>query len=252
MGVSIDAQMASGEVLYMSVSGDQNRLITTVTGENKFGFNLLSSIVSNIETMKVPSLTTLEANYIELDTKPLADRYVDILKYNGTEIVGKVRIDLSNFSKTGSTITSATLSSQPTLNTVVLALSSSESKIEEVRYEYLNKYEDDGTIVNYYEGFSDFDSTYMKSISKKSKVVNNLTSTISAPRNVQSIKIAIIDAAGNVNLYNQQIAPSLYIGYSIDSFTTDSVQLTAKVFSGNGVNSITFSKSVDGIDFTDD
>jgi len=251
MGVSIDAQMASGEVLYMSVSGDTNRIITTVTGANTFGFNLLSSIVSNTETIKVPTLTATEVGYIEAGTKPLADRYVDILKYNGTEVVGKVRIDLSNFSSTGSTLTTATLSSYPTLNAVALTLASSQSGIKEVRYEYLKKFADDGTIVDYYSGFSNFDSAYMQSKSKKSRIVNGLTSTINAPKNVQSIKIAVIDNAGNINLYDQQVAPSLYIGYSIDSATTNAVQLTAKVFSGNGVKSITFSKSVDGITFTD-
>jgi len=251
MGVNLEVQMAADELLYMSVSGGTNRLIITVTGTNIFGFNLLTSIISNIETIKVPTLTTVEANYIELGTKPLGDRYINILKYKNSEIVGKIKIDLSNFSKVLPTITSATLSSYPAMNTVTLLLSSSESIIKEVRYEYLTKYTDSGTIDNYYSNVTSFDSVYMQSKAKKAVLSANST-TINAPKNVQSIKVAIIDNAGNINLYNQEIAPRLYIGYSLDSSTTDSLQLTAKMFSVNGIKSINFSKSLDGITFTDE
>ncbi|MDF2866346.1 MAG: hypothetical protein K0R72_1164 [Clostridia bacterium] len=252
MGVSIEAEMAADEFLYMSVSGDANRLITTIVGKNTFGFNLLSSIVSDSETIKVPTLTLAEANYIELGTKPLIERYVDILKYKGSEVIGKVRIDLSNFSRTLPTITSATISSYSSINTVKINLSSSESGIKEVRYEYLTKYTDNATIENYYNGITDFDTAYMLSKAKSAKVTSDLTTTINAAKNVRSIKIAVIDKAGNVNLYNQEIAPRLYIGYTLDNSTKESVQLTAKMFSVNGIKSIAFSKSIDGVTFTDE
>ena len=252
MGVNIVADMATDELLYMSVSGDPNKLITTTIGSNTFGFNLLSSIIADSETIKVPTLTIEEANYIELGTKPLVDRYVDILKYKDSEIIGKVRIDLSNFSKNLPTITSSNLLSYSSMNTVSLGLSSTDSGIKEVRYEYLTKYTDSGSIDNYYDNITDFDSAYMQSKAKKAKLSSNLTTTISAPKNVRSIKVAIIDKAGNINLYNQEIAPRLYIGYSIDISTPQSLQLTAKMFSINGIKTITFFKSLDGINFTDE
>jgi len=252
MGVNMEVQIAADESLYMSVSGGTNRLVTTTVGTNLFGFNLLTAIINNTETIKVPSLTIAEANYIEAGTKPLAERYVDILKYKGLEIIGKVRIDLSNYSKTLPTITSASLSSYTTMNTVKLLLASSESGIKEVRYEYLTRYTDNGIIENYTYNVSDFDSTYMQSKSKKAKAITNLTTTINAPKDVQSIKVAIIDNAGNISLYNQEIAPRLYIGYLVDSSTTESVQLTAKMYSLNGIKSIKFSKSLDGINFTNE
>jgi len=251
MGVNIDVEMGVGEFLYMSVSGDPNRLITTNVGNNVFGFNLLSSIITNTETIKVPTLTLVEANYIELGTKSLTDRYVDILKYKGSEVIGKVRIDLSNFSKTLPTITNATLSSYPTINTVKLSLASSESGIREIRYEYLKKYTENGTIVNYNDSYSDFDATYMQSKARKVEIKSDLFASINAPKEVQLIKIAVIDKAGNINLYNQEIAPRLYIGYAINSSTTSSLQLTANLYSINGIKSITFSKSTDGLNFTD-
>ncbi|MDD2377125.1 MAG: hypothetical protein PHD15_06930 [Clostridia bacterium] len=252
MGVNIEVEMAEYESLYMSVSGDTTRLITTTSGQNIFGFNLLSSIINDTETIKVPTLTLEEANYIELGTKPLSDRYVEILKYKNSEIIGKVRIDLSNFSKNLPTLTSEILSSYSTMNTVKLSLASSEAGIREVRYEYLTKYLDDGTIVNYDQNYSDFDATYMQSKSRKVQFKGDLVVTINAPKNVQSIKIALIDKAGNINLYNQEIAPRLYIGYTIDINTSESLQLTAKMFSANGIKSITFSRSADGVNFTDE
>jgi type II secretory pathway pseudopilin PulG len=252
MGVSLEVDMDVDEVLYMSVSGDVNRTITTIVGKNIFGFNLLSSIVEGTETIKVPALTLVEANYIELGTKPYIDRYVDILKYKNTELLGKVRIDLSNFSKTLPTIINATLSSYASINTVKLLLSNSESGIKEVRYEYLNRYTDNGTIESYYTNITDFDSLYMQSKAKISKIASDFTTTIDAPKNVKSIKVALIDRAGNINLYNQEIAPGLYIGYTLDSGTITSLQVTANMYSINGIKDVSFSKSLDGINFTDE
>ncbi|MDD2376372.1 MAG: hypothetical protein PHD15_03955, partial [Clostridia bacterium] len=252
MGVNIVAEMASDELLYMSVSGDSNREITTTIGKNTFGFDLLSSIVSDTETIKVPTLTQLEAEYIELGTKPFAERYVDILKYKNSEIIGKVRIDLSNFNNTLPTIASATLSSYTGMNMVKLLLANSDNGIKEVRYEYLTKFLENGTTENYYDNVTDFDSTYMKTEAKKAKLASDLTTIIDAPKNIKSIKVAIIDNAGNVNLYNQIIAPNLYIGYTLNSATIQSLQLTANMFSSNGIKTISFSKSIDGINYTDE
>jgi Tfp pilus assembly protein PilE len=252
MGVNIEAQIAADETLYMSVSGGANRLITTVTGSNIFGFNLLTSIVSNAETIKVPTLTTLEANYIEAGTKPLAERYVDILKYKGSDVISKVRIDLSNFSTTLPTITTATTSSYPNMNTIKLVLANTDSAIKEVRYEFLTKYTENGTIDNYYSGVSSFDNTYMQSKAKKAQIANDLTTTITASKNVQSIRVALIDNAGNINSYTQRIAPNVYIGYKLDIATPAQVLLTSNMYSTNGIKSIKFSKSLDGITFTDE
>ena len=252
MGVNIEVDIASDESLYMSVSSDPNRLITTIIGKNTFGFDSLSSIVNDTETIKVPTLTQAEANYIELGIKPLAERYVDILKYKNSEIIGRTRIDLSNFSNTLPTITSATLSSYTGMNTVNLVLANNDNGIKEVRYEYLTKFSEDGTIVNYYNDVTDFDSLYMANKAKKAKLANDLTTVINAPKNVRSIKVAIIDNIGNVNLYNQIIAPNLYIGYTVNTATTLSLQLTANMYSSNGIKTISFSKSTDGINFTDE
>ncbi len=255
MGVNIKVNMGATEVLYMSVGGRPNKVIDTGAGDNEFGFDLLSSIVSGTETIIVPTLDVADAEYIESGTNPLENMYVDILKYTGTgtsaELVGKVRIDLSNFSKNGATIATTTLSSYLTINTAKLTFSSSVSGISEIRYEYLIKYTEGGTLEYYYEGYTDFDSTYMKSKARKAKLQSDLTTTISAPKNVNCIKVAIIDKAGNINSEFVYISPMLYIGYSIDSGTKDLLQLTANMFSLNGIKSVTFSRSIDGINYTD-
>lgn len=252
MGVNIDVNMGSGDTLYMSVGGGTNREITTVLGKNTFGFDLLSEIVANKETIKVPTLTIEEANYIEAGTKPVQERYVDILKYNSGDILGKVRINLANFSKNLPTITSADITSYTSSNSTILNLSNSESGIREVRYDYLKKFAEDGTIVDYYDDVTDFDEKYMRNNSKKAKLLNPNKVTISTPKNVQSMKVAIIDKAGNINMYTQKAAPDLYIGYTTDSATTESLQLTANIYSTNGVKTISFSKSTDGLNYTDE
>lgn len=252
MDVTIEVNMTANDTLYMSVSGDTNKLIETNIGKNILTFNSLTSIVNGTENIKVPTLTLEQANYIDLGTKPISERYVDILKYKDNNIVDKVRIDLSNFTKNPPIIKKATILSNSLLNQVNLEVSSSDGGINEVRYEYLTKYTEYGTIENYYSGISNFDSNYMLSNGKKAILNNNLTSVIKAPKNVQSLKIALIDKAGNTNLYNQEIAPKLFIGYNIDTNTKETLQLTAKVYSENGIKTISFSKSLDGINFTDE
>jgi len=252
MGVSIEAQIAADERLYMSVSGGTNRLITTVTGSNIFGFDTLTRIISNSETIKIPTLTALEATYIETSIRPIEQRYVDIIKYKGSDVIGKVKIDLSNFSQTLPTITTRTLSSYPTMNTIKLVLATTASSIKEVRYEYLTKYTENGTIDNYYSGISSFDSTYMQSKAKKAKIASDLTTTITAAKNVQSIRVTLIDNAGNINSYTERIAPNVYIGYKLNIATPAQLQLTSNMYSTNGIKSIKFSKSLDGINFTDE
>ena len=252
MGVNIEAEMGEGESLFMSVSGDTNRPIDTIVGKNIFGFDTLTEVVNHTSIIQVQNITTVEANYIELGTKPLEERYVDILKYKNSEIVGKVRIDLSKFSNTIPTFTSGIISSYSKINTVKISLSNNDSGIKEVRYEYLTKFSEDGTIVNYYDSISNFDTTYMKNKAKKAKLAGDLTTTIDAPKNVQSIMIAVIDNAGNIKLQTQNIAPNLYIGYTLTSSTLSSLQLTANMYSTNGIKTISFSKSTDGINFTNE
>jgi hypothetical protein len=138
------------------------------------------------------------------------------------------------------------------MNKAILALAASDSGISEVRYEYLKKYTETGTEADYYTGISDFDSVYMTDKGKRAKVENNLTTVISAPKNVKSIKVAIKDKAGNINLSNIEIAPKVYIGCVINKSTTRVLKLTANMYSQNGIKSVTFSRSSDGITYTDD
>ncbi len=252
MNIYLEVDMQDIEELYMSVSGGTNRRITTTVGNNMFNFNSLSSIVSDTETIKVPTLTLEEANYIDLSTKPISERYIDILKYRNNVVIETKRIDLSNFDKISPTIVNATITSYLTQNKVELLLNSVNSDIKEIRYEYLTRYRENGIIDNYYANVSDFDYIYMHGRGKTSEISNDFITTIYAPKNVQSIKIMIIDKAGNVSLYNQEIAPRLYIGYFLDSYTLENLQLTSKVYSVNGVKSISFSKSIDGINYTDE
>ncbi|MDF2866345.1 MAG: hypothetical protein K0R72_1163 [Clostridia bacterium] len=252
MDVNIEVSIAENETLFMSVSGSTNRLIETSVGKNTLKFNSLSSIVSGVENIKVPDLTLDEANYIDLGTKPVSERYVDILKYKNNTIVDKARIDLSNFNKIPPSIKKATVSSNSSSNQVDLSVNTADGGIREIRYEYLTKYTNNGTIERYYDNITDFDSNYMISNGKKSIITSNSEAVIQVPKNVQSVKVALIDKANNINLYSQEIAPRLYVGYTLDSYTKESLQLTAKVFSANGVKTISFSKSLDGINFTDE
>ncbi len=258
MGVNIEVEMsAADEELKMSVGGSNNFLIVTTLGNNKFGFDLLSTIASGNETIEVVDVESNFANLatnFELDTYPSANRYVDILKYKSAVLIGKVRIDLTNFSKNLPTIitTSTVISLYTNMNTVKLFLSNSQSGIKEVRYEYVKKYSESGTIENYYTSDISFDDEYMKYKAKIAKFSDDYISIINLPKNVQKIKIALIDNAGNINMYDQLISPNVYVGYTIDSATRDSLQLTANMFSTNGILRVTFSISTNGISYSNE
>ncbi|MEG1705263.1 MAG: hypothetical protein RR290_01655 [Clostridia bacterium] len=252
MKVNIEVKMEIGEQLFMSVSGYKERLITTKYGNNIFGFDLLSSIVNNTETIKVPTLTLEEANFIEDNIKSINERYVDILKYKDSKLIGKVKIDLSNFNKSIPMIENIILSTNENMNTIMLQLKKSDCGIKEIRFEYLKKYIDNYTVENYYEGINDFDNIYMLSKGKKAKIKSDLSASINVPKNVQIIKIILVDKADNINSYNQEISSNKHINYKIDSNIKPELTLTANFLNITEAINVKFSKSIDGINFTDE
>ncbi|MEG1008645.1 MAG: hypothetical protein RSF67_02285, partial [Clostridia bacterium] len=241
MGANIKVEISNNESLKLKIGNNVERVVTTVNGLNNISFNNISDLIP-----KVTGLT--ESDATAFNNLIQSDKNIEILKYKGSELLGSLKVSFNNFEVESPTITKAKLTSYDRINTVELTLNDNISKIKEVRYEYLKKYETNGNISSFYEGKNDFDVAYMLSKGKKVKATNNI-SIISAPKEIKTLKIAVIDNAGNVSLYNQEIAPRLYIGYTLTDVKYNEVTINAKVNSETGVKNIVISKSSDGINF---
>lgn len=241
MGINIKTNLASGEVLKINPLGVDVTLSSTV-GANDISFNKLSDLTGIFTT-------TDDTNF---NNALPANKIINILKYKSGVLMGSVRIDLGNYDVVAPEIATASevRTSYPTMNTIKFNLTDNVSGIKEVRYEYLTKYNSVGVETSYYENVSDFDVTYMKTKAKLATVVNNST-TINAPKNIKSLKVMVLDKAGNTSLYTQPIVSNPSVSYKINSTTTSSVDITAYVnsTSPNGIKTISFYKSSDGINY---
>jgi Tfp pilus assembly protein PilE len=241
MGINVKTNLASGEVLKINPFGVDVTLSSTV-GVNDISFNKLSDL-TGIFTV------TDDTNFNNLAKE---NKIINILKYSNGNLLGSVRIDLGNYDVVTPDIVTASevRTSYPTMNTIKFDLLDNVSGIKEVRYEYLTKYNSVGVETSYYENVSDFDTTYMKTKAKLANVVNNST-TINAPKSIKSLKVMVLDKAGNASLYTQPIVSNPSISYKVNSTTTTSVDITAYVNSTlpNGIKTISFYKSSDGVNY---
>jgi Tfp pilus assembly protein PilE len=241
MGINVKTNLASGEVLKINPFGVDVTLSSTV-GANDISFNKLSDL-TGIFTV------TDDTNFNNLAKE---NKIINILKYSNGNLLGSVRIDLGNYDVVTPDIVTASevRTSYPTMNTIKFDLLDNVSGIKEVRYEYLTKYNSVGVETSYYENVSDFDTTYMKTKAKLANVVNNST-TINAPKSIKSLKVMVLDKAGNASLYTQPIVSNPSISYKVNSTTTTSVDITAYVNSTlpNGIKTISFYKSSDGVNY---
>ena len=92
----------------------------------------------------------------------------------------------------------------------------------------------------------------MKTKAKIALIGSDYKTTIAVPKNVKLIKIAIIDKAGNISYYTQDMAPNLFIGYTEDTILDTSLIMTSNIYSKTGINTLAVSKSYDGVSFTNE
>lgn len=216
LGIKLEVNMETSESLYISFCEDiatssDKRLITTNVGSNTISFNSLVELQSNYAN----SITSSDIAKIEgdLDTRE-TDRYIYIGKYEGNELVGSVKIDLNNYGTISSSVVSRDVTKYTSINTITLNLEQGDSEIKEIRYVYDVVYNELGEEVSYYETETIDDAFILAKGTKGS--VSSLVSSIKVHKYVKSIKVVVLDTAGNYTSYTVEILDA-FDGYGMDT-----------------------------------
>lgn len=204
LGIYVQANLASGEELYLQPTGVTKKKLNTVEGNNQFSFNDLAEVVGFTAE---ESTTFKNANNKKL---------IFTKNKNNVEI-GKIEVDMSNYETILPvyTVNASIVNYYDEYNTVGFNVTDSLSGIKEVRYEYLTKFNEQGNIVNYYSGVTEYENAYLQSKGKRAVPDKNGNIKLKVDKDIQGIQIIVIDKAGNIlrtNNQNQILTIGLYNG----------------------------------------
>ena len=200
----IEASIESGESLYIKLgaSGSEKQLSTTV-GQNSLYFsNTLKNYKSNL-TNQVYNLSVTDAEINTFNSLSQSDKYIEVIKKSNGSVLGSVKINMSNYEISAPIKTAATVFTPGAeYNTVTVTVDDKISGIKQVKYEYLSRFEKDGSIVRYYkdrEGrdIASFDEDYMLARAKGATMVRDGVFSIQVPKDVEGIEVMVFDRAGN-------------------------------------------------------
>lgn len=248
MGVTIMSNLLRDETLHIYIAGanvekqfTETNVDPTIVSFNTIG-ELSSKLTSGLSASEQTAFENATTKYIEV-----------IKKKNGVE-VGKERIDLSNYDNKAPYLKSTNLQNYNEMN-VLTCVASDESAgvvsgLKEVRYDYVTKYNASGSEINYYDGVN-YDETYMKTKAKKADVQSNGAVDLKIPKEVKTIKVAVIDNAGNIQISEIDSIAGLFINYRLNSNIENSVFLDLYVTSPKGISTVNTYVSTDGSHYTD-
>ena len=192
LGVTVQAVIDAGETLVVKISNGEERQINVVNGINTFSFDTLAEL-----KLKAPTITDAEVNSLD-NSSIQSSKYIEIIKKNNTTVVGSIKLDLSNYERVSPVKdTEPAINSQLDTNIVTFKSTDATSGVKEVRYEYLNVFNKNGNIENYYNGVTELDENYMKSRAKKGTITKEGNIELKIPKDVEGIQILIVDKAGN-------------------------------------------------------
>ena len=215
LGITIDANLESGEELYATVSGVSGDIrLSTTTGQNVI---ILKSLDG--------SLSLSAANITNFNN---SEKYIIITKKKNGANLGSVKMDLSNLDLVAPTYPSAekfVVTSSEKENTLTFTPSDTGSGISKVTYVPLTKYDESGNVVyinkNGSTDITEFDEAYMKTNAKSATISDSGEVTIKYDKDVEALYIATIDKAGNCNRATKNVTTMLYGGINLDSIDSD-------------------------------
>ena len=207
IGAKIEVDMEEGELLYVSFSKDitsnDKRFLRTTIGSNVITFNNLTELKNIYST----DITNTDIAKIEGDLSiRSSNRYLNIGKFKGNEVVGSIKIDLNNYGTIAPKITANNVLRYKNQNTVTLNFKKGDSTIKEVKYVYYKVYNSLGVEMNYYENPSVTDEFIISKGIKAS--VTNASVTLKVHKYVKSIKALVMDVAGNYNSFDVEVLNS--------------------------------------------
>jgi hypothetical protein len=264
LGISASVIIEENEKIYLSVAGGTLKEITPLEkasfdlGSNTFTIDSLLDIIAGTESVKVAGLSVEDDNL--LTSLAQEAKYIEFVKYKSGVEVGRIKVDLSNYEKEVPVrVTEPVIESKEKSNWISFKVSDAKSGIKEVRYEYLTRYNDTGSIQNYYKDVTSLDDTYMKTRAKKVAVSTSGYIQIKVPKNIEGIQILVLDKAGNwfnmtQPVYSLTRTPGASIYTGIIPKSVGETMATFKVVTNsiNGLNTLKTYISLDGVNFTDE
>ena len=245
MPLTIKTNMASDETLYISISSGTPKQIDTTTGQYNKSFSLTDLFATN-------SILKDSATFVSTDIAS-DKKYAEVIKKKNDSTIATIKIDLSKFDNTVPTVSNISTSSYTNMNMVMFDISDDLSGVSSIRYDYLTKIDSNGTEQSYYSGVTSFDAEYMKTKSKRAKLVKNQgTIILNLPKNVNQVSYMVEDNAGNYILQGTRVTPMIYISNVINSLTTTGFSITSNIYSTNGVSNVKYSYSTDGTTFSNE
>ena len=195
---TIIADIDAGDTLTLKLNDSAEKQIQVTTGQNIINFNgSIKTCTSNTLNKEI-SLGITDAEIASFNSTN-ESKVITIYRKNGGSVLGEITLKYDNYDSTLPVIEEKnTISSGTTQNTLTFKASDTLSGIKEVRYEYLKKYDENGSIENYYSVTS-FDEEYMKGSAKKATVKNGEV-TIKVPKNIYEIEVVAFDKAGNASV----------------------------------------------------
>ena len=218
LGMTIETNIANAdESLYLSVQGGNEVLLPTKVGQNILKLNSLTKVFSSDGTE-----TNLNTDLSKYDTANQNDKYIEITKKQGENVVGKIAISISNYEIELPTLKSdIKLYPSEEYNLATFYVGDNISGVKEVRYEYLTKFDIQGFPQQYYTGVTEYESSYIKARGKKATVSEDGYVEIKIPKEIEGIEVRIFDNASNaserITIGNKR---DIYVGANPKSLST--------------------------------
>lgn len=212
LGLKVKVTLQDDESLYIKLPNLNEKKFNLNNGLNEFRINSLEELIAENSIVKVSDMTQEEINAFK--SLPQKEKNIELIKKKNNSEVGKVKVELSNYETESPTYdnNNINLISQTTNNLLELFVNDTISGVKEVRYEYFTKYDVEGNIVNYYDNL-DINEAYLLNRAKRAVVTDQNKANIILPKDVSSIKVLIIDNAGNTNLFNiENTLASIHMG----------------------------------------
>ena len=259
LAFTLNAYMNSGESLYVDIGGVQYKFKTNV-GNNTFVLNTFDDLENSLSNISSDELYSDDINHWISTDKQILNIYKT---GSDSSKIDSLDIDMSNFDGKSPTANNWNIIENNENNILTFKVADTESGVKEVRYEYLQKYGENGNLEKYYVGVDSLDPYFIKSRGKKATLSKDGNVEISLPKEIEGIQLVVIDKAGNMSLVEDDAGnkvlpitkgiPSDFIGCTLKSINDSG--LTFKVaFNAKGddcvVESYTAQVSLDGNNYT--
>lgn len=248
MGMSIKSKITTEEV-FIELSGANVSKKINLQSDVEIKFNSLAEL----NALNILESAFSAQNITDFNSA-VGDKQINIIKKQGGTEVGRIKVDFNNYDNGMPFGTSVILNNYENMNTLNITVSDNigniKSGIKEIRYDYLTKYGQNNTTLQYYPNVYNFNENYMLNTAKKVQVPENNIIDIKIPKEVKTMKLAVVDNAGNINIATYDVLSNIYINNRVTSYESNVLSFTLNINSEEGIDKVDTYYSVDGITYS--